>query len=192
MSSLGLILFYLNYFTQPMSWFNVFSFCFSRNASMPSTTSWVVYGLMKLPGSTETAVAPAIINSKASSALAIPPFNDRDLHRILQPGIPCRTATGFTAGPDIPPVFFLLAQGARVLQLISIFIPPDGIDQEATSAPPLSAARAISVMSVTFGAQLHDHGLPAYFHFFCDCLKCPLDSWPKAIPPSFTLGPGYI
>ena len=56
-----------------------------------------------------------------------------------------RTATGFTAGPDIPPVLLAIA---KVRRLISIFIPVSVLIKDKASAPPASAARAISVISV--------------------------------------------
>ena len=152
---------------------------------MPSTTSWVVYGLMKLAVPTETAVAPAIINSRASSALAIPPIPMIGIFTAFATWYTMRTATGFTAGPDIPPV--LLAR-AKVLRLISIFIPVMVLIRETTSAPPLSAARAISVMSVTLGLSFMITGCLAYFFTSFVIASSAFGFWPKAMPPSFTLG----
>ena len=68
--------------------------------------------------------------------------------------------TGFTAGPDIPPVLFA---SANVLRLISIFIPVMVLIRETTSAPPASAALAISVISVTLGLSFIITGCLAYF-----------------------------
>ena len=59
-----------------------------------------------------------------------------------------RTAIGFTIGPDTPPVLFA---SANVLRLISIFIPVNVLIKDTASAPPASAALAISCPNVNAG-----------------------------------------
>ena len=59
-----------------------------------------------------------------------------------------RTAIGWIAGPDTPAVLFATA---NVLLFTSIFIPVSVLISDTASAPPASAALAISVISVTLG-----------------------------------------
>ena len=59
-----------------------------------------------------------------------------------------RKATGFTAGPDNPPV---IVDKTGRLRSASIAIPNNVLINDILSAPLSSAARAISVISVTFG-----------------------------------------
>ena len=66
-------------------------------------------------------------------------------------GVYGTTATGSTAGPDRPPVF-IFKTGRRVL--VSMRIPRRVLMRDRASAPASSAARAISVMSVTLGESL--------------------------------------
>lgn len=90
-----------------------------------------------------------------------------------------------SGGADIPPVLFARA---KVLRLISIFIPVRVLIRERTSAPPLSAAFAISVMSVTLGLSFMMIGCFAYFLTSFVMASRAFGSCPKAIPPSFTFG----
>ena len=69
------------------------------------------------------------------------------------------TATGNTAGPDIPPVIFLII-GLRVF--ISILIPVRVFISESASAPSASAAFAIEAISETFGESLTISGFLQY------------------------------
>ena len=96
-----------------------------------------------------------------------------------------RTATGFTAGPDIPPV--LLAR-AKVLRLISIFIPVMVLIRDTTSAPPASTAFAISEISVTLGESFMITGCFATFLMAAVISSATFGSCPKARAPAFTLG----
>ena len=96
-----------------------------------------------------------------------------------------RTATGLMAGPDSPPV--LLAT-AKVLFVMSIFIPVRVLIRDRASAPPASAALAVSVISVTFGLNFMITGCLAWRFTSLVMASTALGSWPKAMPPSFTLG----
>ena len=62
-----------------------------------------------------------------------------------------RKAIGFTAAPDIPPV---TVDRIGRLRSASIAIPSNVLINDTLSAPLSSAARAISVISVTFGESL--------------------------------------
>ena len=64
-----------------------------------------------------------------------------------------RNAIGFTAAPDIPPV---IVDKIGRLRSASIAIPSNVLINDTLSAPLSSAARAISVMSVTFGGEFYD------------------------------------
>ena len=92
---------------------------------------------------------------------------------------------GPPAGPDIPPVLFAIANFCRS---ISIFIPVSVLISDSTSAPPASAARAISVISVTFGLNFIIIGCFAYFLTSLVIASTAFGSCPNAIPPSFTFG----
>lgn len=59
-----------------------------------------------------------------------------------------RSAIGFTAAPDMPPV---TVERMGRLRSASTAIPNKVLMSDTLSAPPFSAARAISVMSVTLG-----------------------------------------
>ena len=103
---------------------------------------------MKLCAPTATAVAPASKNSIASSALAIPPIPMIGMFTAFATCHTIRSATGFTAGPERPPVI-LPSNGFLVL--ISIAIPVNVLIMEIASAPASSTAFAICTISVTFG-----------------------------------------
>ena len=96
-----------------------------------------------------------------------------------------RTATGLMAGPDSPPV--LLAR-AKVLRFTSIFMPVRVLIRLMASAPPASAALAITVISVTLGLSFMMMGCFAWAFTAFVMASTAFGSWPKAIPPSFTLG----
>ena len=85
----------------------------------------------------------------------------------------------------IPPVLFART---NFLRLMSIFIPVMVLIKDRASAPPASAARAISVMSVTFGLSFMITGCFAYFFISFVIASTAFGSCPKAIPPSFTFG----
>ena len=96
-----------------------------------------------------------------------------------------RTATGLIAGPDMPPV--LLAR-AKLLRRMSIFIPVSVLIREIASAPPASAAFAISVMSVTFGLNFIITGCFAAF-LILDVMSNNASAFcPNAMAPSLTFG----
>ena len=60
-------------------------------------------------------------------------------------------AIGFTAGPDKPPV---IVESTGRLRSASTAIPNRVLIKDMLSAPALSTARAISVISVTLGDSL--------------------------------------
>ena len=132
-----------------------------------------------------TAAAPARMNSSASSALQIPPMPITGTRTVWATWYTIRTATGLMAGPDSPPV--LLAR-AKVLRFTSIFIPVRVLIREMASAPPSSAARAMTVMSVTLGLSFMIMGCFAWAFTALVMASTALGSCPKAMPPSFTLG----
>ena len=66
-----------------------------------------------------------------------------------------RSATGRTAGPDMPPTTFL-STGRRVR--MSTAMPVSVLMSEIASAPPSSAALATSAMSATLGESLTING----------------------------------
>ena len=60
--------------------------------------------------------------------------------------------------------------------------------RDRASAPPASAAFAMTVMSVTLGLSFMITGCFARRFTSLVMASTALGSWPKAIPPSFTLG----
>ena len=96
-----------------------------------------------------------------------------------------RTATGLMAGPESPPVRFARAKRRRST---SIFIPVRVLIREMASAPPASAAFAITVMSVTLGLSFMMTGCFAFSFTARVMASTAFGSCPKAMPPSFTLG----
>ena len=96
-----------------------------------------------------------------------------------------RSATGFMAGPDRPPVLFATQ---NALFFTSILMPVMVLISESASAPPASAAFAISVMSVTFGVSFMETGCAAFFFISFVMYSTIPGSCPKAIPPCSTFG----
>ena len=94
------------------------------------------------------AVAPASMNSTASLQSIIPPKPMTGIFTVLATCHTIRNAIGFTAAPDIPPV---IVDKIGRLRSASIAIPSNVLINDTLSAPLSSAARAISVISVTFG-----------------------------------------
>ena len=94
------------------------------------------------------AVAPASMNSTASLQFMIPPSPITGIFTALATCQTILRAIGFTAAPLIPPVI-VESTGLRFSALIAI--PSRVLISDTLSAPAPSAARAISVMSVTLG-----------------------------------------
>ena len=152
---------------------------------MPSITSAVACGLTKLAVPTETAVAPASMNSMASSPVMIPPMPRMGTFTPLDTCQTMRRATGFTAGPERPPTT-RASLGLRVRA--STAMPSRVLISEMASAPFASAAWAISTTSVTLGESLTIMG------FFVasrhrETTFSTLGTWvPIVMPPASTLG----
>ena len=89
------------------------------------------------------------------------------------------------AGPLSPPVLFART---NFCLLMSIFIPVIVFIREIPSAPPASAALAISLISVTFGVSFMTTGLSvaSFISFVIFSTIC--GSVPNARAPCFTLG----
>ena len=94
-------------------------------------------------------------------------------------------AIGSTAGPDMPPVTFLII-GLPQCRLIRIA--RTVLIREMPSAPAASQAAAIETISVTFGVSFIIIGLPvtALTRFVTSAAS--FGSVPKPIPPPCTLG----
>ncbi len=147
--------------------------------------SGMAQGFLKFAVPTATAAAPAMMNSRASSADWIPPIPMTGMLTARQVCHTIRSATGFIAGPDSPPVLFATL---NVLFFTSILMPVMVLISESASAPPASAAFAISVMSVTFGVSFMETGCAAFFFISFVMYSTMRGSCPKAIPPCSTLG----
>ena len=96
-----------------------------------------------------------------------------------------RKATGLMAGPDSPPVM-LASRGRRVS--MSIAMPVIVLISESASAPPASALRAITLMSVTFGESFTMSGLRVRSRTARTTRSAATGSTPKTTPPAFTFG----
>ena len=96
-----------------------------------------------------------------------------------------RRATGNTAGPDSPPVTFA-SSGLRVLR--SNLIPMRVFMRLMPSAPSVSQALAISVISVTLGESFIIIGLSVIQRTAFTTSAAIFGSVPKLIPPPCTLG----
>ena len=96
----------------------------------------------------------------ASSAEAIPPMPITGTFTAFAASYTMRTAIGWIAGPDTPPVLFARR---KVFLRISIFIPVIVLISDTASAPPASTALAISAMLVTLGLSFMITGCFAYF-----------------------------
>ena len=152
---------------------------------MPFFTFTVTVGSRKLAVPISIAVAPAIKNSIASSAVHIPPSPTTGIFTPLATWLTILTATGFTAGPLKPPVPMLRREQRRSM---SIDIPIKVLMSETESAPSASTALAISTMLVTFGESFTISVLWYFALTAFTTLAAPSQVTPNAIPPSLTLG----
>ena len=145
----------------------------------------VTAGSMKLAVPISIAVAPAMRNSMASSAVMMPPSPTTGIFTAFATCQTILTATGFTAGPLSPPVPMLSLEQRFSM---SMDIPIKVLMSDTESAPSASTAFAISVMLVTLG----DNFTMSVLEYLCltafTTLAAPAQVTPKAIPPSFTLG----
>ena len=107
-------------------------------------------GSTKLAVPTCTAVAPAMMNSSASRASAMPPMPTIGIFTAWRHSCTMRTAIGRIAGPLRPPTPFEIF-GRRVST--SITIARKVLTSDTASAPASSAARANEATSVTFGVS---------------------------------------
>ena len=96
-----------------------------------------------------------------------------------------RTAIGFKAGPDIPPVI-LPRRGFHVR--VSITIPVRVFIRAKASAPASSTALAIFTISVTFGDNFTITGLLVLAFTSLVTSAATSGSVPKANPSAFTFG----
>ena len=125
--------------------------CLSQYSTIPAATFTDIEGSMKLAVPISIADAPARRNSTASAAEEIPPRPMTGIFTALATCHTIRTATGFTQGPDNPPVT-IERRGRRFS--ISIDMPRRVLISESESAPAASAARAMSAILVTLGDSL--------------------------------------
>ena len=103
---------------------------------------------MKLAVPISMADAPTIRNSIASLAVMMPPSPTTGIFTACATCHTMRSATGFTAGPDSPPVA-IESTGFR--RSMSTAMPISVLMSETLSAPSASQARAMSAMFVTLG-----------------------------------------
>ncbi len=96
-----------------------------------------------------------------------------------------RTAIGFRAGPEKPPVRFAIF-GRRVSMSIAIAVIV--LINETISLPAASTARANSAMLVTFGLSLVISGSVVARRTVETTSAASAGSVPNATPPAFTLG----
>ena len=107
-------------------------------------------GSTKFAVPTCTADAPAMMNSSASAAVAMPPMPMIGMRIFCRHSYTMRTAIGRIAGPLSPPTMFE-SFGRRVST--SMAIARNVLTSDTASAPASSAALAIALMSVTFGVS---------------------------------------
>ena len=153
----------------------------SRYFSRPVTTSLVTDGLTNWAVPIWTAEAPAMKNSRASSAVQIPPIPTTGMFTVLHTSHTMRRAMGLIAGPESPPVMF---PNRGVLVSMLTAIPISVLMRESESAPASSALRAMMVTSVTLGESLTMMGRDDDFLTVLTTLKTSRGSVPKEIPPS--------
>ena len=144
-----------------------------------------------MPGSSKfavptcTAAAPAIRNSSASRAEAMPPMPMMGMRTALRHSYTMRTAMGRIAGPLRPPTT-LDRSGRRVST--SMAIARKVFTRDTASAPASSAAAAIAATSVTFGVSLGKTGRAVAARTARTTSRTPLRLHPKVWPPSSMLG----
>ena len=142
-------------------------------------------GSTRLAAPTSTAVAPASISSMTSSALITPPRPTMGMRTASYTCQTMRTASGKSAGPDMPPV--LLARSG-FLALRSRRMPITVLMRLMPSAPASSQALAMSAMLVTLGESLTMTGFLTASLTARVTDAAALGSVPKLMPPPWTLG----
>ena len=147
--------------------------------------SYAAVGDVKFAVPTWTARAPQIMNSSTSVYDVMPPSPMMGILIALKQSQTILSATGFTQGPDIPPLL-LASIGLRVFQLTAI--PESVLISETAAAPPASAARALSAMFATFGDSLVITGFLHTLTTAAVTFSTDDGSTPNAIPPCLTLG----
>ena len=138
-----------------------------------------------MPTPIDIAVAPASINSIASSPDIIPPNPIIGIFTALETSYTILTAIGLMAGPDSPPVTFA---NTGFLVFISIFIAKNVFINDTASAPPSSAPFAILAISVTLGVSFTISGLSNTFLTSLVTFFTSSYVLPNAMQPSFTFG----
>ena len=152
---------------------------------MPAATFTVTAGSIKFAVPIWIAVAPASKNSTASFQFMIPPSPITGIFTALATCHTMRNAMGLTAAPLIPPV---VVDNTGLRFSASIAIPSSVLISETLSAPAPSTARAISVMSVTFGESFTISVFLYALRTALTTSAAPRAVTPKAIPPCFTFG----
>ena len=142
-------------------------------------------GSTKFAVPTCTAVAPAMMNSSASSTVAMPPMPRIGIFTACRHSYTMRTAIGRIAGPLRPPITFV-SFGCRVST--SMAIARNVLTSDTASAPASSAARANDATSVTFGVSLGMIGSVVTLRtaLTTSCVPCRLQ--PNWMPPSLMFG----
>ncbi len=152
---------------------------------MPSSSFGQMNGSTKLAVPTCTAEAPAIMNSMASRASAMPPMPMIGIVIACRHSYTIRTAIGLMAGPLRPPTIFD-SFGRRVST--SMAIARNVLTSDTASAPASSAARANDDTSVTFGVSFGTIGSRVTFRTADTTSNVPLRLHPNVMPPSLMLG----
>ena len=142
-------------------------------------------GLRMFSAPTCTAVAPAIIISTTSSALATPPQPMTGMRHACATCHTMRRAMGNIAFPEKPPI--PAATTGRRLRM-SMRMPRKVFTSVSPSAPAFSQALAISTMSVTLGLSFTNTGLVVTALTAAVTSAAAFGLVPKVIPPSCTLG----
>ena len=143
---------------------------------MPSSSFVQMNGSTKFAVPTWTALAPAIMNSSASRASAMPPMPITGIFTVCRHSCTMRTAIGLIAGPLRPPTTFEIF-GLRVST--SITIARNVLTSDTASAPASSAARANDATSVTFGVSFGITGSDVTLRTALTTSKVPLRLQPN-------------
>ena len=143
------------------------------------------YGFVKFAVPTATADAPAIISSSASRALVTPPIPMIGTSTAFATWLIIRTAIGNSAGPESPPVRLAII-GCRARK--SSRIPVSVLIIVTPAAPASTTARAISVISPTFGESFGYTGTLEASTTPRVTSAAITGSVPNSTPPALTFG----
>lgn len=155
----------------------------SAQASSSCAILSEAHGSTKLAIPTDTQVAPARINSAASSQVMTPPAPLMGISTAWATSQTMRTAMWWHSGPERPPLG-LATRDLRVWDVDGHAL--DGVDDRKPSGA--AASRALGDLGDVDRRHLHEHGLSVTLRQAAITEEAPSGVEPMAAPPAAILG----